>query len=158
MREFFRPWRRKIGIVTLLMASVFAAGWVRSLYSNDFVFIEFEFPFGGRINIYTSPDQMDIFLQRSTGWCFDFGKVEPIRKRSLLTDVWFFDIHEIEEKIEDDVLQVAPGYKVRSFIHVIVISLTALSAFLLLTKSRHSTQQKIPEPVQSEGAAMACLR
>lgn len=30
MREFFRGWRRKVGIATLLMSCVFAVGWVRS--------------------------------------------------------------------------------------------------------------------------------
>ena len=30
MREFFKPWRRKIGVVTLVMACVLMAGWVRS--------------------------------------------------------------------------------------------------------------------------------
>jgi hypothetical protein len=150
MREFFRGWRRKVGVLSLVMACLFAAGWVRSMYSNDFVFIEFGFPFGGRINIYTSPDQMDILLQRSMGWCFDFGKVEPIRKRSRLTDVWLFDIHEIEEKIEDDVLQVAPGYKVSSFIHVIVIPLTALAAFLLLSKPKTSNPKKSAETISEK--------
>ena len=30
MGEFFKPWRRKVGIVSLLMALVFMGGWVRS--------------------------------------------------------------------------------------------------------------------------------
>src|SRR3954462_3489874 len=35
MREFFRGWRRKLGVATLVMACVFAAGWVRSLFHRD---------------------------------------------------------------------------------------------------------------------------
>ena len=31
MMEFFRGWRRKVGVVTLAMACVFMVGWVRSL-------------------------------------------------------------------------------------------------------------------------------
>ena len=31
MGEFFRGWRRKVGVVTLLMACVLMAGWIRSL-------------------------------------------------------------------------------------------------------------------------------
>ncbi len=31
MGDYFKPWRRKIGVMMLLMACVFAAGWVRSL-------------------------------------------------------------------------------------------------------------------------------
>ena len=37
MGEFFKPWRRKIGVVTLVMACVLAAGWMRSLYCIDAV-------------------------------------------------------------------------------------------------------------------------
>ena len=35
MREFFKPCRRKFGVVTLLMACVFTAGWVRSTRVNE---------------------------------------------------------------------------------------------------------------------------
>ena len=37
MGEFFKGWRRKVGCVTLVMACVFAAGWVRSLAIFDVV-------------------------------------------------------------------------------------------------------------------------
>ena len=35
MRDFFRGRRRKIGLLTLLMACMFAAGWVRSFVRGD---------------------------------------------------------------------------------------------------------------------------
>lgn len=35
MRELFRGWKRKLGVVTLLLACVSTAGWVRSFYSKD---------------------------------------------------------------------------------------------------------------------------
>jgi hypothetical protein len=35
MREFFRGWRRKIGVMTLVVACVFMAGWVRSCTTED---------------------------------------------------------------------------------------------------------------------------
>ena len=35
MKEFFRGWRRKIGVATLTMACVFAVGWVRSTIVAD---------------------------------------------------------------------------------------------------------------------------
>lgn len=35
MREFFKPWRRKIGVATLLVALMAMGGWVRSLYLQD---------------------------------------------------------------------------------------------------------------------------
>jgi len=37
MYEFFKGWRRKIGVVTLMMACVFMAGWVRSQFCGDVV-------------------------------------------------------------------------------------------------------------------------
>ena len=37
MREFFRSWKRKVGVVTLVMACVFMAGWVRSNSLQDVV-------------------------------------------------------------------------------------------------------------------------
>ena len=35
MLEFFKGWRRKIGVVTMVLACVFAVGWVRSLAFED---------------------------------------------------------------------------------------------------------------------------
>lgn len=35
MREFFGGWKRKLGVVTLLMACVSAAGWLRSTTKID---------------------------------------------------------------------------------------------------------------------------
>ncbi len=37
MGDFFRGWRRRISVVTLLMACVFMAGWVRSSQTSDWV-------------------------------------------------------------------------------------------------------------------------
>ncbi len=42
MGDYFKPWRRKIGVLTLVLACVFAAGWVRSPFVQD----TFIFPFG----------------------------------------------------------------------------------------------------------------
>ena len=39
MREFFRGWRRKAGCVTLVMALVFMAGWIRRLLISDILLI-----------------------------------------------------------------------------------------------------------------------
>ena len=35
MHEFFQPWRRKIGLLTLMMALALAGGWVRSPFVED---------------------------------------------------------------------------------------------------------------------------
>src|SRR4051812_3266689 len=38
MREFFKGWRRKAGVVTLVIACALAAGWVRSCVMLDIVY------------------------------------------------------------------------------------------------------------------------
>lgn len=37
MSEFFRPWRRKVGAVTLVVSCVLVAIWIRSNHAADFV-------------------------------------------------------------------------------------------------------------------------
>src|SRR4051812_44068427 len=39
MRELFKGWRRKFGVVTLVVACVFTAGWVRSLTNGNSLFL-----------------------------------------------------------------------------------------------------------------------
>ena len=35
MSDFFKPWRRKIGVVTLFVACVFAGGWVICIFNHS---------------------------------------------------------------------------------------------------------------------------
>lgn len=35
MRESFKSWKRKVGIVTLLLACIFCAGWIRGFFVED---------------------------------------------------------------------------------------------------------------------------
>ena len=42
MREFFNGWRRKLGVVTLVMACVVVISWVRSCLRDESAFIRFE--------------------------------------------------------------------------------------------------------------------
>jgi hypothetical protein len=39
MGDYFKPWRRKIGAMTLVIACAFTAGWVRSTVINDQLFL-----------------------------------------------------------------------------------------------------------------------
>ena len=41
MRSFFKGWRRKTGVVTLVMACVFAGEWMRSYERHDRVIVFF---------------------------------------------------------------------------------------------------------------------
>jgi hypothetical protein len=40
MRDFFKPWRRKIGTMSLGLACVFLAGWVRSCSISEWIIFE----------------------------------------------------------------------------------------------------------------------
>ena len=40
MGDYFKPWRKKIGVATLVIACVLAGGWVRSISDQDVVFIQ----------------------------------------------------------------------------------------------------------------------
>ena len=40
MGDFFNGWRRKTGLVTLAMACVFAAGWMRSHIADEMVYFQ----------------------------------------------------------------------------------------------------------------------
>src|SRR5579862_3974266 len=40
MPTYFKPLRRKVGVATLVMACVFAAGWVRSMFYYDDLFCD----------------------------------------------------------------------------------------------------------------------
>lgn len=37
MREFFKPWRRKLGVATLGLALAAIGGWIRSFFITDYV-------------------------------------------------------------------------------------------------------------------------
>ncbi len=164
MGEFFKGWRRKIGIVTLLMACVFMAGWVRSLAMCDV----FRFPTGQHTcdDVFfvdntvvwrrNYEDQTE-FVQKSLSWdrrpISDFHPAEEDRRIPWIWRQCGFGWYERWQgwgigKIKDDprdTLWIIP-YR------VIVIPLTLLSAILLLSKPRQFTSKKTPEPTPNERA------
>lgn len=58
MREFFRGRRRKIGVLTLVTACVFAAAWMRSQGHND------------ELNFWTGPHEIHSLNSSPTGMCW----------------------------------------------------------------------------------------
>ena len=40
MGDYFKPWRRKIGMIPLVLACVFSAGWVRSQRIQDQIWVQ----------------------------------------------------------------------------------------------------------------------
>lgn len=73
MREFFRPLRRKLGVLTLLVACGVTAGWLRSTFYEDRFFINLS---GKSINrIISSPEGIAFEMM---GYPFDIFRPETI--------------------------------------------------------------------------------
>ena len=148
MRNFFNGWRRKIGMVTLILACLFAAGWVRSGIICDRIFFRF-----CQSLQYVESRRGRIGWE---GFSLDMGHVK-----------W-----ETSNSIEEEVVEYheASRYSVwrwrclgfslgQNAFHdswnsqyclipywAIVIPLTAISGFLLIRKPCQSTPKKTLEP------------
>jgi hypothetical protein len=165
MGGFFNGWRRKVGLVILLMACVFAAVWVRSKRIED----EFSFPVGPhstvqlisarsfamivRINIETtdSTQTVPLFLSRTpTVWFRSQPHNDDptvfYEHISLEHGIdphrsWTADIHWIIETSNVSCQSIhLPCW-------IIVIPLTVIALCLLLSKPRQLNQMKISEPI-----------
>ena len=154
MGDYFSPWRRKIGVVTLMMACVTMVGWVRSRLNNDFVLISIGslrsvFVSGGQKFCLILPcePQLEVFFVQTTN-----GVDSP--------KIWRIEAHNFEEEAFSQhskvgyITRVAyPGQKRFRLIPYwsLTIPLTLLSLWLLLFNPRTSTQKKSPEPIAVEG-------
>jgi hypothetical protein len=139
MGNFFEGWRRKLGVLTLLMACVFAAGWVRSFRFSEWL----AFPSG------TNRGEMLGWLDCHVIWCTglnlkaedmedlptwsseDFQSLDnfvngasTMEKREFGGFVWINDPEDVSALI-------VPFWS-------IVIPLTLVSAYLLLSKPRYT--------------------
>lgn len=70
MRDFFRGWKHKAGCLTLMLACVFAAGWVRSRSQYDLVML---------------PWQDDTYCIESAWGAMDFGRLTVHDNRTRAT-------------------------------------------------------------------------
>jgi len=154
---YFKPWRRKLGVVTLVMACVFAAGWIRSGDSQDRLATMLTPKCVGMI--FSDKSCIAISLAWATdnesdiGWCqkimlihfsynMGFTIMDSYQNRlgSWPTGFGFFQ----KEIIDDQYVGfLAPYWS-------ITVSLTLISFWLLRSKPRKSTPKKITEPVLAE--------
>ena len=150
MSEFFRGWRRKFGLLTLVMACVAMAGWARSIVVLDiFAISTGQF----RLDWIASSQQ-----QLSWGTTHDdrapmspWFTGEPVsidRTFGPIKNEWhccgFGEFHLDETGRNPAAFSVIPYW-------AIVLPQTLLSAYLLLSKPRKSNQLKIIETIASEG-------
>ena len=159
MGDYFKPWRRKIGVVTLVLACVFAAGWVRSLTRVDLIelngkpwrynvssgFGQLHFwqmsPLEKKIPFFRASFVMK--LKNFTGHTITNGVAtfDPMRNQTTWRWDWMgFHLSDGMKGTVQVRLCFVPYWS-------IVIPLTLISLWLLLVKPHRSTQKKITEPI-----------
>ena len=167
MGEFFHGWKRRIGGVTLLMALVLTLGWIRSFAIRDVVALprtDTEEVFSSSYQSlswlsyrFRSPES-PVFLVRHDGTDTTKWFTPQMRLGSHL--IW--DDAEIRWRWrwcgfgEGEVQAIATDGNKNTFRVIpywsIATPLALISAFLLLTKPRKTTQKKSPESTNAEGA------
>ena len=140
MGDYFRPWRRKLGVVTLVLAWVFTAGWVRSVIGEDS--IDFTSPLGnGSVTsryglilvVFDKCDGMFFgrsFALRNVCWGEDWSSTEEHQGSKWLAQHGWFTY--FANGCREDHIYI-PYWE-------LMIPLTMLSAHLLLSKPRQPKQ------------------
>jgi len=165
MGEVFVGWRRKIGCVTLMMALVFMGGWLRSLTGIDSVTFYSQNP--------------TIVSVSSVQGRFEFEMMQDTEPHgTMMFPVWWTteeDVGHLPFLValndgDPDInwewqrygfgggsIAAPPGETPLAFLVVpywsITIPLTALSAFLLISKPKTSNQKKTAPPAPNDGGA-----
>jgi hypothetical protein len=122
MHNYFKPWRRKAGVVTLVMALVLMGVWIRSMFYQDGLMI-----FGKRLTMIATAagslswavQEPDDGVQFSESWHWLSNPIKPDNDN---------DMHATEILGTPTYIHYSP----------IVISLTILAGFLLLWPVRRS--------------------
>jgi hypothetical protein len=165
MREFFSGWRRKVGCVTLVMALLFAVAWIRGLYGLDQITVV-----AFRLNCRL------ILKNGRIGCCIDFQQTPNPLPAS--TGGWTYVRHqgnaffypitmEVSDWLGTDIgsafwrqyarFGFAFGhYQASRYVCVvpywsIVVPLTLVSAYLLLSKTRRSSPKQTTAPSPTTG-------
>jgi hypothetical protein len=159
MRAFFRGWRRKVGAVTLFIACVLSVGWARNSATDDAAWIIFADSSGFRILSGSGTIQVTRYWPvEITGWVppsNDFGwsvsKKTPapvtttIGLRRSARWVQIAPVWVPNRSAEQDMLDMWVRY------WAIVLPLTLLSAWLLISKPRMQNQDLV-KPTATDGA------
>ncbi len=173
MKEFFRSWRRKAGVVTLLMACLFMAGWVRSLSTIDWLTLETWNSFW-RLTIehgvvelsryqYINGDRPQLSFKKGglNSWTSESlvnpdGQISSYgTSRANLatadTSTEFCGLAHATRKWITPTFVVDTSFFVVTY-HYLTIPLSLLSAYLLLSEPHPSPLMKKPEPITNEVA------
>jgi hypothetical protein len=127
MGEYFRPWQRKIGVLVLMVACLFAAGWVRGLRTRHLIDTGRYIP-GSRGIVIDSKDHSLTIMSRS-------GDVICLMPDGQLQTIVIASNQTVAlERI------------IKIHYWIIVVPLTLLSAWLLLSKPRAGKHASPVEP------------
>jgi hypothetical protein len=167
--HFFQAWKRKIGLVTLLMASLFMVGWVRSFFYHEGFTIPSRTKTASH-SIWSNQDGLswvkELSLDNPDHWkdnqVFQWGSRRQ-NGQSVFDafgtnrNKWLgFEVVHISYRHIN--LRSGPtGDPVQMIVWIvpywaIVLPLTTVSVWLLLPKRRKSTSKTIPEPITNEAA------
>ena len=165
MAEFFRGWKRKVGMLTLLLACVFMAGWLRSPIVSDVLNI----PTGKHsfIGLASSGGSLGWARCHFRNPAKSNMSAHPFWEKDKYThsliNLTLFDIDGLKWRwrcfgfgfYEGSIDDGDNGYWMNCLqipYWSIVVSLTLLSSHLLLSKPRKSTQKKSTDPTANVGA------
>lgn len=126
MGTFFRPLRRKIGTMVLMLTCVFAAGWVRSLGEGDIIFVRDGVILTSTSGRLTISDNVQIKFTRSSPGISIRGASQTLFSSSSNV--------RLSATNNSTTLLRANGWTIHYW--SIVIPLTLLSAWLLLSKPK----------------------
>jgi len=171
MGDYFKLWRRKVGVVTLVMACVFTAVWIRSINRRETA--AFSVRNNMRFQIFSQNGNVKIRIIVSDFPVRDFfGQLDkvillkpfftsgvtrehavPIDEKMLIRDSSRWNLTGygfVVANFKQEILSVRVSVWIVPY-WLLVIPLTLVSAYLLLSKPRKSTSKKITEPITTEG-------
>lgn len=166
MRVFFKPWRRKVSVLTLGLACVFAAIWIRcqsnceSYWSGNgrgYVTNEFRTSPVGLLWVRTSTTVPDPgnggALRWDPGWRRlipgDSDPTKLLFRDRKLKSRWHWGGFDVGELDPSESMRI--GWWL--FPHwSFVVPLTLLAAYLLLSKPRQAKKPEPPQPTEPDDA------
>ena len=151
MSDVVKGWRKRIGVTTLMLACLLAAGWVRSMTRLDLVYLKLP---GCKCVVVSGEEKVSVVYNA----VYDLVSEEFERKSVLYVEVrlvpnsrytqddklikWQTTKASVVNIREDDDKRACTTHYPMA-----VIPLTAISAFLLLSRPRQSNQTKTTEPI-----------
>jgi len=161
MGRYFKPLRKKVGVVTLGLACLFAAGWVRSrtvidafsvrrsLYSMSTLHSASEELALSTLCIVSPVELGDFPFWSSETIPTDYIFSLPFDPLTVETQYRFLGFYSLKDCPVDGGVHI---YACGAPYWSIVIPLTLLSAWLLLSKPRVAKPKAIAEPIPTEVA------